>query len=53
MVDQDKITSGFDVEFMMGEEYIKYFLLTSMETGSIPWFSENRGQGRAGQSRPH
>src|SRR5262245_25127553 len=40
MVDQDKITSGFDVEFMMGEEYIKYFLLSSMETGSIPWWSE-------------
>jgi hypothetical protein len=40
MVDQDKITSGFDVEFLMGEEYIKYFLLSSMETGSIPWFSE-------------
>ena len=37
---QDKITSGFDVEFLMGEEYIKYFLLSSMETGSIPWFSE-------------
>ncbi|HEY7001718.1 MAG TPA: sigma-70 domain-containing protein [Candidatus Udaeobacter sp.] len=40
MVDQDKITSGFDVEFLMGEEYIKYFLLSSMETGSIPWWSE-------------
>ncbi|HZS19231.1 MAG TPA: hypothetical protein VFA51_14985 [Candidatus Udaeobacter sp.] len=40
MVNQDKITSGFDVEFLMGEEYIKYFLLSSMETGSIPWFSE-------------
>jgi hypothetical protein len=40
MVDQAKITSGFDVEFLMGEEYIKYFLLSSMETGSIPWFSE-------------
>jgi hypothetical protein len=36
MIDQDKITSGFDVEFLMGEE----FLLSSMETGSIPWFSE-------------
>jgi hypothetical protein len=40
MVAQDKITSGFDVEFLMGEEYIKYFLLSSMETGSIPWWSE-------------
>ena len=41
MVAQDKITSGFDVEFLMGEEYIKYFLLSSMETGSIPWWSES------------
>ena len=40
MIAQDKISSGFDVEFLMGEEYIKYFLLSSMETGSIPWFSE-------------
>jgi hypothetical protein len=40
MITQDKITSGFDVEFLMGEEYIKYFLLISMETGSIPWWSE-------------
>jgi hypothetical protein len=40
MIAQDKITSGFDVEFLMGEDYIKYFLLSSMETGSIPWFSE-------------
>lgn len=39
MIAQEKITSGFDVEFLMGEEYIRYFLLTSMETGSIPWFS--------------
>jgi hypothetical protein len=30
MVAQDKITSGFDVEFLMGEEYIKYFLLSSI-----------------------
>ena len=40
MIAQDKISSGFDVEFLMGEEYIKYFLLSSMETGSIPWWSE-------------
>lgn len=40
MIAQDKITSGFDVEFLMGEGYIKYFLLSSMETGSIPWWSE-------------
>jgi hypothetical protein len=29
---------GFDVEFLMGQEYIKYFLLTGLETGSIHWW---------------
>jgi hypothetical protein len=43
MVDQEKVTSGFDVEFLMGEEFIHYFLLCSMETGSIPWWSESSG----------
>ncbi len=43
MVDQSKITSGFDVEFLMGEAFIHYFLLCSMETGSIPWWSESSG----------
>lgn len=43
MVDQAKVTSGFDVEFLMGEEFIQYFLLCSMETGSIPWWSESSG----------
>ncbi len=40
MIQQEKISSGFDVEFLMGEEYIKYFLLSSMETGSIAWWSQ-------------
>lgn len=39
MIAQDKITSGFDIEMLMGEDYIKYLLLTSMETGTLPWFS--------------
>lgn len=43
MVDQSKVTSGFDVEFLMSEEFIRYFLLCSMETGSIPWWSESSG----------
>ena len=43
MVDLSKVTSGFDVEFLMGEEFIRYFLLCSMETGSIPWWSESSG----------
>lgn len=43
MVDQSKVTSGFDVEFLMGEEFIHYFLLCSLETGSIPWWSESSG----------
>lgn len=48
MIAQEKISSGYDVEFLMGEEYIKYFLLCSMETGSIPWFSENEKKDRQG-----
>jgi hypothetical protein len=43
MVDQSKVTSGFDVEFLMGEEFIRYFLLCSLETGSIQWWSESSG----------
>ena len=37
MVDQTKVTSGFDVEFLMTEEFIRFFLLCSLDTGSIPW----------------
>ncbi len=43
MVDQSRVTSGFDVEFLMSEAFIHYFLLCSMETGSIPWWSESSG----------
>ena len=34
MVDQTKVTSGFDVEFLMTEEFIRFFLLCSLDTGS-------------------
>lgn len=50
MVDQAKVTSGFDVEFLMGEEFVRYFLLCSMETGSIPWSSESSGVNANGNS---
>jgi hypothetical protein len=43
MVDQTKVTSAFDVEFLMSEEFIRYFLLCSIDTGSIPWWSEASG----------
>ena len=43
MIDQSKVTSEFDVEFLMGEQFIHYFLLCSLETGSIPWWSESSG----------
>jgi hypothetical protein len=43
MVDQSRVTSGFDVELVMGEEFIRYFLLCSLDTGSIPWYSETQG----------
>lgn len=39
MIDQTKVKSGFDVEFLMTAEYIRYILLCSFETGSIPWYS--------------
>jgi hypothetical protein len=48
MIDQSLIKSGFDLELLLSERYIKYFLLTSFETGSIPWWtqdeSENTGE---------
>ena len=43
MIDQSKIASGFDVEFLMGERFIQAFLLTSLDTGSIPWSAESIG----------
>jgi hypothetical protein len=43
MVDQSKVTSGFDVEFLMTEEFVRYFLLSSLDTGSIAWASEATG----------
>ena len=43
MVDQSQVTSGFDVEFLMTGDYIRYFLLASLETGSIAWSSESTG----------
>ena len=48
MVDQSNVTSGFDVEFLMSGEFIRYFLLCSMETGSIPWWSESSGMDENG-----
>ncbi len=43
MVDQTKVTSGFDVEFLMTEEFIRFFLLCSLDTGSIPCATESSG----------
>ena len=43
MIDQSKVTSGFDVEFLITAEFIRYFLLCSLDTGSIPWASEASG----------
>ena len=43
MVDQSRVTSGFDVELVMGEEFIRYFLLCSLDTGSIALSSESQG----------
>lgn len=38
MIDQSRIASGYDLELLMSERYLKYFLLTSFETGSMPWY---------------
>ena len=43
MVDQSRVTSGFDVELLMTGDFIRYFLLCSLDTGSIPWASEASG----------
>ena len=43
MIDQTKVTSGFDVEFLMTEEFIRFFLLCSLDTGSIQWATESSG----------
>jgi hypothetical protein len=36
MLDQTKVTSGFGVEFLMGEEYIRHFLLCSLGLPQLP-----------------
>jgi hypothetical protein len=41
MFDQALVKSGFDIELLLGERYIKYFLLTSLDTGSIPWWTQS------------
>ena len=40
-IDQSRIASGFDLELLLSERYIKYFLLTSFETGSMPWYMQD------------
>ena len=36
MIDQNLVKSGFDAEILFEERYIKYLLLNSIETGSLP-----------------
>jgi hypothetical protein len=40
-IDQSLIRTGFDLELLLSERYIKYFLLTSFDTGSLVWFSDD------------
>ena len=35
MVDQSLVQSGFDTELLLGPRYLKYLLLSSVETGSL------------------
>lgn len=36
MIDQSLVQSGFDAEVLLGERYIRYLLLSSVEAGSLP-----------------
>jgi hypothetical protein len=47
MIDQTRISSGFDIEVLLSERYIKYILLTSLDTGTISWWSEDKGDNGA------
>jgi hypothetical protein len=40
MIPQDKITSGYDIEFLMGEEYLRHLFMTLFETGSLAWWTQ-------------
>ncbi len=48
MIQQADVTSGFDVELLLSEELVRQFLLCSMETGSIPWWSQSSGTKKDG-----
>src|SRR5688572_11364596 len=36
MIDKTLVTSGFDIELLLGEKYLQYSLLSLYETGTIP-----------------
>jgi len=36
MIDQSKVSSGFDVEALLGEQYLTTILLTALDSGVIP-----------------
>ena len=36
MIDKTLVTSGFDIELLLGEKYLQYALLSLYETGTIP-----------------
>lgn len=36
MLDQSRVTSGYDVEILVGERHLSYILLTLVDAGSIP-----------------
>lgn len=45
MIDQSRIVSGFDLELLLTERYLRYFLLTSFETGSMSWYVQDTDPG--------
>ena len=36
MLDQSRVTSGFDIEILLGERHLSYILLTLVDAGVLP-----------------
>lgn len=48
MVDQSRVTSGFDVELCLSAAYLRHVLIAGFDTGSIAWSSESSGNDDGG-----
>jgi hypothetical protein len=43
MLDQSRVTSGYDVEILVGERHLSYILLTLVDAGTIPTMVQTAG----------